>query len=160
MTALFEQQYDRLVRWNGWANRLVFDVLRASGGEPPKALAAFQHLTETEVIWLRRIDAPGPNPRLWIDASLAQCEAYATEAAERLAHIATGLDAARLASTASYTNSRGDAFNDTIADGLLHMFMHSMQYRGEAAAFLNAAGHRVPDFDLIFWMRNGRASLS
>ncbi len=156
MTALFEQQYDRLARWDRWANRLVLDVLHTAAGDPANALAAFQHALETEVSWLRRIEAAGdPNPPLWAEASLAQCEAYASEADERLARVAAGLDTARLAGTFSYANSRGDEFTDVVADGLLHMFMHSMQYRGEAAAFLNAAGHHVPDFDLIFWQRRG-----
>ncbi len=156
MTTLIEQQYDRLARWDRWANRLVFAVLRSSGGEPANALAAFQHVLETEVNWLRRIEAAeDPNPPLWAEPSLAQCEAYATEAEARLVRVAGGLNAARLGSHISYANSRGEQFSDTTADALLHMFMHSMQYRGEAAAFLSAAGHRVPDFDLIFWQRMG-----
>ena len=156
MSGLFEQQYDRLVRWNRWANHLVLDALRASGGEPPAALAAFQHALETEVNWLRRIEAvPEPNPPLWTTATLEQCEAYASEAEARFARIAPNLDATGLESTFSYANSRGTPFTDVTADALLHTFMHSMQYRGEAAAFLNAAGHRVPDMDLIFWTRSG-----
>lgn len=156
MTELFEQQYDRLARWDRWANRLVLDVLRTSAGEPSDALAAMQHTLETEVTWLRRIEAAGdPNPPLWTEPSLAQCEAYAREAEERLARVAADLDTARLGGTLSYANSRGDEFTNVVADALLHMFMHSMQYRGEAAAFLNAAGRRVPDFDLIFWQRRG-----
>lgn len=156
MSGLLEQQYDRLARWDRWANRLVFEVLRASEGQPENALAAFQHALETEVNWLRRIEGPGePNPPLWVEPALEQCEAYISEAEERLARVAVAFDPARLERTFSYTRSQGDAFTDTVADALMHMFMHSMQYRGEAAAFLNAAGHSVPDFDLIFWQRMG-----
>jgi hypothetical protein len=62
---LLEQEYDRLARWDRWANHLVFEALRASSGEPEKALAAFQHVLETEVNWLRRIEAAvEPNPPL------------------------------------------------------------------------------------------------
>jgi uncharacterized damage-inducible protein DinB len=156
VTVLFEQQYDRLARWNRWANRRVFDVLRSSAGEPVKALAAFQHALVTEANWLRRIEAaPDPNPPLWSEPSLRTCEAYAGEVEERLLRVTAHLSDARLESNFSYTNSRGSAFTDTVADALLHMFMHSMQYRGEAAGFLNTAGHHVPDFDLIFWQRLG-----
>jgi uncharacterized damage-inducible protein DinB len=156
MTTLIEQQYDRLARWDQWANRLVFEVLRASDGEPANALAAFQHVLETEVNWLRRLEGVADaNPPLWIEPSLAQCEAYAAEVDERLDRVAADLDSTRLESAFSYANSHHHEFTNTIADALLHMFMHSMQYRGEAAAFLNAAGHRVPDFDLIFWQRTG-----
>jgi uncharacterized damage-inducible protein DinB len=153
---LLEQEYDRLARWDRWANHLVFEALRASSGEPEKALAAFQHVLETEVNWLRRIEAAvEPNPPLWTGPSLDRCATYAAEAEERLTHLAVDLDDARLASTFSYRSSRGTAFTDTIAEALLHMFLHSMQYRGEAAAFLNEVGHRVPDMDFIFWRRAG-----
>ena len=53
------------------------------------------------------------------------------------------------------TASTGKEFTDRIGDVLVHMLMHSSQYRGEAAGFLNAAGHRVPDLDLIYWARFG-----
>jgi uncharacterized damage-inducible protein DinB len=153
---LLEQEYDRLVRWDRRSNHLVFEALRSSAGQPEKALAAFQHVLETEVNWLRRIEAaPEPDPPLWIEPSLAQCETYAAEAEERLNRVAATLDDARLAATFSYRNSKGTAFTDTIADALLHMFLHGMQYRGEAAAFLNEAGHRIQDMDFIFWRRAG-----
>ncbi len=150
------RQYDRLVRWDRWANRLVFTALREARGEPPKALAAFQHVLSTEVTWLRRIEAAASAaaPR-WGIASLAQCESWSAETEERLDRLAGSLDDARLAGAFSYRNSQGIEFTDTVADALLHMFLHSMQYRGEAAAFLNDAGHLVPDMDFIFWRRLG-----
>ena len=54
-----------------------------------------------------------------------------------------------------YANSSGRQCRDRVEETLLHLFLHSQQYRGEAAALLNAAGHRVPDFDFVLWLRNG-----
>lgn len=149
------RQYQRLARWNPWANELVFAAFRASNGEPARALAAFQHVLETEVNWLRRIEDPdAPSPPLWVDPSLDVCASYAAEAAQRLPRVIASLEH-EPERTFSYRTSSGDAFTNTVPEALLHMFMHSMQYRGEAAAFLNEAGHRVPDMDLIFWLRAG-----
>jgi len=151
-----QDQYRRLARWNQWANRLVFTVLTEAEGEPPEALAAFQHVLDTEITWLRRIEAiPSLDVSHWGEASLAQCESWSAEAEEWLLRLASGLDDTRLADTFSYRNSRGDEFTDTVADALLHMFLHSMQYRGEAAGFLNHTGHRIPDMDFMFWRRLG-----
>ena len=151
-----QDQHHRLARWNRWANRLVLTVLTETHGEPAKALAAFQHVLDTEITWLRRIEAiPNPDVPHWDIASLVQCESWSVEAEERLLRLVSGLDTGRLAGTFSYRNSRGDEFIDTVADALLHMFLHSMQYRGEAVGFLNHAGHRVPDMDFIFWRRLG-----
>ncbi len=146
----------RLARWDVWANAVVGGVLEAAGGEPAPALAAYQHIYETEITWLRRIAGhPSPNVPLWGPVDFAQTRAWRDEAVERMSAIATTADDASLARTFSYTNSSGRHFTDGALLALLQTLTHSQQYRGEAAAFLNAAGHRVPDFDLIFWVRLG-----
>jgi uncharacterized damage-inducible protein DinB len=149
-------QVQRMARWNAWANRLIGDALRGADGEPPAALAAYQHIFEAELTWLRRIARePHPNVALWGPATLEQAESWRGEATARMVALSGLLADQFLESTFEYANSTDRVFKDRIEDVLLHLFLHSQQYRGEAAAFLNAAGHRVADFDLIFWMRIG-----
>jgi uncharacterized damage-inducible protein DinB len=147
----------RLVRWNSWANRQVLDVLRTSGGEPAPALAAFQHVFEAEVTWLRRFEgSPLPMVKLWGDTSLATSEALFAEAQERWGRLSEPLAGPQaLERVFSYRNSAGTEFTDRLEEPLVHTLLHSSQYRGESSGFLNAAGHRVPDLDLIFWSRIG-----
>lgn len=57
--------------------------------------------------------------------------------------------------TFPYQNSSGKQFTGKVDEVLTHVFMHSSQYRGEAAGLLNNTGSRVPDLDLIFWIRDG-----
>ena len=148
--------FGRLVRWDRWANRTVLEVLRGSGGEPANALAAFQHVCEGEMTWLGRIvDAPNPNVPLWGEASLGQVESWLPVIEARLEIAVAEVDANGAERIVEYTNSRGDAFTSSVEEMLTHMLLHSTQYRGEAAAFLNGAGHRVPDLDYIFWLRDG-----
>jgi uncharacterized damage-inducible protein DinB len=150
------EQARRMTRWNVWANGVVGDALRNSGGEPAGALAAYQHIFEAELAWLRRIAMePRPNVALWGPASLEQAETWGQEARGRMAVLGASLDEQFLKSTFAYANSTGRVFTDRVEEVLLHLFLHSQQYRGEAAAFLNASGHRVADFDFIFWMRIG-----
>ena len=150
------EQVRRLARWNIWANRLVGETLRQSNGEPASALAAYQHIFAAELTWLRRMaNEPQPNLPLWGLATVEQADAWSNEAAVRLGAIQESADEGFLASTFEYANSSGRRFSDRVEEPLLHLFLHSQQYRGEAAAFLNAAGHSVPDFDFIFWLRSG-----
>jgi uncharacterized damage-inducible protein DinB len=142
--------FDATRRWNDWANRVVYAVLQESAGRPQEALAAFQHVLETEITWLRRIHRyPSPNVPLWGVPSFSTCTVYLDESRELVAALTTE----RLDEPFSYQNSRGQTFKDVTRTALGHMFLHSSQYRGEAAGFLNAAGHPVPDLDLIFWLR-------
>ena len=147
----------RLAAWNAWANRLVFEVLRASNGEPPRALAAFQHVLEAEMIWLRRqAGAADADVARWGTASLEISEAWYSEARDRLIELMSGINEDSLADTFTYRNSRGTEYVDRLDDALLHMLLHSTRYRGETAAFLHEAGHPVPDIDYIFWLRLGQ----
>lgn len=148
---------EQLLRWNVWANSCVAGVLEAAGGLPHEALRAFQHVFEAEVTWLRRIAGLQlSNVPLWAPASLDGLGALRDQASSALALLLERLDDEFLASTFDYANSSGRRFSDRVEDSLLHMLFHSQQYRGEAAAFLNAAGARVPDFDYIGWLRQGR----
>lgn len=147
--------FDTTRRWNDWANRTVFAVLESTNGEPAEALAAFHHILETETTWLRRIVGhPRPNIPLWGPASMATVGVFLDESRELVA----GLTTPDLDQPFTYHNSRNERFQDLPRTVLTHMFLHSSQYRGEAAAFLNAAGHTVPDLDLILWLRRRAAS--
>lgn len=146
----------RVCRWNRWANRQVLETLRQSAGEPPKALAAYQHVLETELVWLRRFNTdPRPMVPQWGDVSLGQVEGWTAEAAALIAVRAATLGVGGGSREFRYRNSKGFEFVNLVEDSLMHMLLHSSQYRGEAAGFLNAAGYRVPDLDFGFWMRDG-----
>lgn len=151
-----------MLRWNWWANAQVLAVLVGAGGEPKPALAAFQHIYETEIVWLRRIDADQrPMLTLWGQASLDFVQEWVVEARERSANLVAALEnPAEADRMYTYQNSQGMEFTNALGDTLLHMLMHSSQYRGEAAGILNAKDLRVPDLDLIFWQRLGRPDIS
>lgn len=145
-----------LCRWNIWANRQVLEAVRTSEGLPTESLAAIQHVFATEITWLRRIDgAPDPWGEPWGEPSLALCEQWSSEVRERLMRLASLTDE-ELAGTFSYSNSRGESFSDVLQRSALHMLMHSSQYRGEAAGFLNHSGGRVGDLDYVNWLRQGQ----
>lgn len=145
-----------LCHWDVWANRQVLEAARVAGGQPSEALAAIQHVYATEITWLRRVDdAPDPWGEQWGEPSLPLCDQWASEVRERLMRLASRSDA-DLAGTFTYANSRGLQFTDVLQRSMLHMLMHSSQYRGEAAGFLNHAGTRVPDLDYVGWLRAGR----
>lgn len=148
--------FSQLARWNRWANRQVLATLDTSGGEPAKALDAFQHVLEAELTWLRRLAGePTAFVQQWKGSTLANCHAWIDEAHARLGQVIEQATPEWLADGFSYQNSRGEPFTNMREESLMHMLMHSSQYRGEAAGMLNAAGHRVPDLDFGFWLRDG-----
>ena len=146
-----------LCRWDIWANRQVLEAIREAKGQPSEALAAIQHVFATEITWLRRVDrASDPWGEPWGEPSLALCDEWSAEVRERLMRLASRSDE-ELAGTFSYSNSRGEPFSDILQRSMLHMLMHSSQYRGEGAGFLNHSGGLVRDLDYVGWLRRGEA---
>ncbi|MCI0669992.1 MAG: DinB family protein [Myxococcaceae bacterium] len=142
----------RLISWDRWANLAVFGPLQVSGGEPVKALAAFQHVLETELLWLRWMDG---DPAAWIEPwkppTLDRCRDFLNEVDGRIARLADALES-RLDETFEFETSWAGRQRAEVRDALPHVLMHSSQYRGEAAGFLNAAGLTVPDIDYMRWL--------
>ncbi len=151
------ERVQELLVWNRWANAQVFAVVFGTGGEPRTALAAAQHILETEIVWFRRIAGDDrPMVQLWAQPSLDLIALYAPEVRERTGDLVGALETpGELERVITYKNSTGTEFNDVVVDVLTHMLMHSSQYRGEAAGILNNNGFRVSDLDLIFWRRSG-----
>jgi uncharacterized damage-inducible protein DinB len=148
----------RLISWNRWANLQVLAPLQVSDGQPTNALAAFQHVLETELAWLRWIDG---EPDAWIEPwqppTLDRCRDFLNESDGRMGALLDQLDT-RLESTFTFSTPWTGEQTARVDEALLHLLMHSSQYRGEASGFLNAAGHTVPDIDFMRWLLEaGRA---
>ncbi len=143
---------ERLISWNRWANLTVLGPLQVSCGEPAKDLSAFQHVLETELVWLRWMDGDRDawfDP--WQEPSLNSCREWISETDDRLARLGDGLDS-RTETIFEYQTPWAGLQTAAVGDALLHLLMHSSQYRGEAAGFLNAAGTTVSDIDFMRWL--------
>jgi hypothetical protein len=134
---------ERMCCWNICANGLVFTALRTNAGKPTPALGAFQHVLETELTWLRRIQADGDAGPLWGEASLELCEAWSTEENRPLRMFCEHVDAAYLQSTFSYRNSRGESFSDRLEEPLIHCLLHSQQHRPQRRSTPPASASRT-----------------
>lgn len=143
-------------RHDTWANRAVLNALSGAKDPPTPAVAAFQHILETEHVWFGRLLQDGaPMIQLWDTPSLTRCITWAVEVEQKKHLYLAHLTEEALAEPFSYRNSAGQEFTGMPADILLHTLLHSSQYRGEATGFAVAAGISVPDVDFIYWMRLG-----
>ncbi|MBV7332617.1 DinB family protein [Chloroflexi bacterium TSY] len=62
----------------------------------------------------------------------------------------------KLAEPVRYTHTNGEEYSQILWQILVHVVMHGMQHRAEAAAILTDFGHSPGDIDLIVYLRERR----
>ena len=143
----------RLLRYDMWANQETLQTLR-QGAAPARSLRWMGHIIGAEYLWLARLNqSPAPMP-VWPDLSLQDCELRLRELSRRMLDDVAGA-AGPLSRAVSYTNSKGEAWTNTVEEILTHVTIHSAYHRGQIAADVRAAG-MVPAYtDYIHSIRQG-----
>lgn len=141
-----------------WADSRTLHSLVRSQGEPASARAIYAHVLGAEHVWLARLRQQTPNVAVWPDLDLAGCARLAEENAEEIGSFMGTLDAADLARQIPYTNSAGRPFRSTVADILIHLFMHGTYHRGQVALLLRSSGAVPEPTDYIAFVRGAPAA--
>jgi uncharacterized damage-inducible protein DinB len=138
-----------------WADRAVIDFVKSQGNVPARVMEILAHVLAAEQVWLKRIDKyPGNAPSVWSKLSLAERESLAAENADALRNFVPHIDGESLHKTVTYVNSRGEEFENTLEDILLHVCMHGSYHRGQIAAIVRASGGVPINTDYIAHRRS------
>ena len=149
------QRLHKLFAYDDWANRETLESLKRTGNPPPRSLRYLGHILAAEWLWLERLGQPKKAPAVWPETSLDQCEAQLADLRGTWQHYLGALTPETLAEPITYTNTKGEAWSNTIEDVLLHVVMHSGYHRGQIAADLRASGHTPAYTDYIQAVRQG-----
>jgi uncharacterized damage-inducible protein DinB len=149
------QPLRRLLAYDERANREVLAVLAAATPPPERALKIFAHVLACEWLWLERLRRQRFKVVVWPDSSLATCREQLADLPKAWQLFFDTLDPRRLAEPVNYTNSKGEAWSNTIEDILMHVVLHSAYHRGQIALVLRDAGYQPPETDFIHCVRQG-----
>ena len=141
----------RLVAHMRWADQIVADALEAD--PEPESVRLFAHIAAVEHLWYRRIFARPPACAVWPQLSVAEARALADEHATLFDALLDDADDDALARTIAYRNSAGRAYENTVADIIIHTAVHGEHHRGQIARLLRAAGREPPYTDYIQYAR-------
>jgi len=151
---------DRLVHlhrqfaYDAWANEETLATLRHAA-PPPRSLKYMAHLISAEWLWLARLKQWKQTLEVWPTWSLDECEAQAGKLPPLWQEYLGRMRPAALSQVASYTNSKGEAWTNTISDILTHVLLHSAYHRGQIATDMRAAGLTPAFTDFIHAVRRG-----
>lgn len=149
------EHFQRLFRYDAWANAEVIAALQAADPPPARSLKLLAHIFSAERLWLERLSGQKQSLPVWPAFTLAQCKLQANELPGLWSDYLSRLTEAGLGETVAYKNSKGENWTSPRQDILLHVTMHSAYHRGQIAADMRAAGFTPAYTDFIHAARQG-----
>lgn len=146
------QHLRRLLQYDAWANRETVDSLRHR--PPARSLKWMAHIVGAEYLWLARLVGKSAPLAVWPELGVDACREKVTALARLWPEF---LEAHRkaLGDTVSYTNTRGEAWTNTVEEILTHVTIHSAYHRGQIASDVREAGMAPALTDYIHAVRQG-----
>jgi uncharacterized damage-inducible protein DinB len=147
------EHYRRLFSYDEWANREVLTGFGSVGNPPPRSLKLLGHILGTEYEWFSRICGSKSPLAVWPPLTVEACQQYAAELSNVWSAHLNGMDETGLARNITYQNSKGESWNNSVKDILMHVIMHSAYHRGQIASDMRAHGHSPAYTDFIHGVR-------
>ncbi len=147
MTSFFTE----LVKYSYFYNQaLASAFLNHADALQGNAVRLFSHMLNAHRIWNCRIQQTPPPFMVW---QLHEIPDFKRIDEENYQQTLSILDSIDLDKTIDYTNSKGDAFHNTVRDILFHVVNHSTYHRGQLALEFKQCGVQPLSTDFIFYKR-------
>jgi len=156
--------FERMARYNHWANRRVYgavaelsaeEFLAPRAGFFPSIAKTLNHMVVTDRIWMGRfVGALSHHKRLdeapYDDFAALRAAREAED--QRIIAFFKALPQARIDSVFDYKNTAGEQKSSEMLPVLAHFFNHQTHHRGQAHAMLSATRVAPPSLDLIYFI--------
>jgi uncharacterized damage-inducible protein DinB len=145
----------KLFRYDQWANQEVLTCLRKLSSPPERSLKFFAHVVAVEWLWLDRIQKSRSKMPVWPAMALDESERQLQASRKAWNTYLRNLTTEGLAQQVQYVNSKGESWQNAVADILLQVIFHSVGHRGQIASDLRLSGYEPPYTDFIHAVREG-----
>ncbi len=148
--------FRKLFHYDAWGNRATLDSIRMATQAPTsRACAITAHLVGSGRLWLARLEGRPAEGEVWPSLSLDQCDAGFRELEAAWERYLDGVKPADLDRAFSYKNTKGETWESTIRDVLMHVILHGTYHRGQIAMLVRQSGHAPAYTDFIEATRRG-----
>ena len=143
----------RLIRYDDWAHRQIMRALASVSPVPARPIQLMAHILSAQYVWLVRLQNQPQLYPVWPEWSLAECGQHLDAVLKIWAEYFGALNDSILSSRVAYKNTKGEPWNNTVEDIIMHVVMHSAYHRGQIAADMRARGLDPAYTDYIQWVR-------
>ena len=148
--------FRRLLAYDAWGNLAALESLQLGTLTPSsRASALVGHLIGAGRLWLDRLHGRSSASDIWPVLSLDECEAGFRELDAAWREYLGGLKEVDLQKPISYVNSKGEAWESTVGDILMHAALHGTYHRGQIAMLVRQSGNTPAYTDFIEASRRG-----
>ena len=158
-----------LYAYNRWANHRMLDAAsslsvdaftRDLGSSFPSVRATLVHILASEWMWLSRWRGESPSgfPEGWGDSTFDALRARWSEVERDQQAFVSELTEEAVGRSVAYRNTRGEPFEQPLAQMLRHVINHSTYHRGQVTTMLRQLGAETVATDLIRFYREGATS--
>jgi uncharacterized damage-inducible protein DinB len=146
------QHLHKLLRYDVWANRETLGSLEQSA--PPRSLMWLAHIVGAEYLWLARLRRYDETISVWPELDVEACGERLDQLSQLWPEYLDDMHES-FTERVAYTNSRGEAWTNTVEEILTHVVIHSAYHRGQIASDVRASGGTPAYTDYIHAVRQG-----
>lgn len=143
----------RLLKYDQWANTAALRSIAAADNTPPRALHLLSHIIAAEQLWLNRFNVSSVRVVVWPELTLTECEVQLGQLPDLWRAYFRGKSGSDLSAPIGYTNTKGEAWTNSVEDIILHVLLHSAYHRGQIASDIRTSGHDPAYTDFIHCVR-------
>ena len=145
----------KLFSYDRWANAQYLEAMSSPAADA-RQLRLLSHIVAAQMLWLDRIRKRDARAPVWPEWSLAECATKLEESANDWKSYVEQLSPVEARTTVAYRNSKGEPWESTVEDILIHVANHGTYHRAQIATLIRASGTTPPYTDYIEGVRRGK----
>jgi uncharacterized damage-inducible protein DinB len=145
----------KLFSYDRWANSQYLEAMNGVAADA-RQLRLLTHIVAAQMLWMDRIRMRDARAPVWPEWSLGECTRKVEESANEWRSYVEQLSPDEAGTTVAYKNSKGEPWESSVEDILIHVANHGTYHRAQIAALIRASGTTPPYTDYIEGVRRGK----
>ena len=150
---MLKDHFLHLLKYNDWATREAAESITGFEKKNQRSVELLSHIVSAQKVWLNRTLQRDVHSDPWQKHTVEECISHSTSQTSEWINLLESMSEKDLDKRIEYTNSKGEIYNNTIKDIVMHLINHSTYHRAQIATLVRQAGGEPAKTDYIFYQR-------